>query len=197
MGKGDVRDGDQAPAEPPGREWKPSRTEAVAMSVIGMVLTVVGGVGFLWLRTQVSQTAGLTFGGLELIVGILGAVVLTLLLSVIHELVHGVAVKLLGGRPSYGAGMMHKLLPYFYCTAEGHRFTRGQFAVVALAPFVVVNLAMAAALASPWGWWFVVPAALHLGGCVGDLWMVAVVAKQPRGTLVEDQRDGVRFHPAA
>ncbi|WP_264299146.1 hypothetical protein [Brevibacterium aurantiacum] len=38
-----------------------------------------------------------------------------------------------------------------------------------------------------------VPAAVHLGGCVGDIALAWVAARQPRGTQVEDMKAGMRF----
>jgi hypothetical protein len=37
----------------------------------------------------------------------------------------------------------------------------------------------------------VLPLALHLSGCIGDLWMVGVILAQPPETTFEDRRDGV------
>jgi hypothetical protein len=47
-----------------------------------------------------------------------------------------------------------------------------------------------------WGGWLVLPAAFHLSGCIGDFAMVAMVARQPRNTTIEDLPNGVRFHAA-
>jgi hypothetical protein len=38
--------------------------------------------------------------------------------------------------------------------------------------------------------------AFHLSGCIGDFAMVAMVARQPRDTTIEDLPNGVRFHAA-
>ena len=42
-------------------------------------------------------------------------------------------MRLMGGRPSYGAGLAARVMPYFYCTSPGYVFTRRQFVYVALA----------------------------------------------------------------
>jgi hypothetical protein len=39
----------------------------------------------------------------------------------------------------------------------------------------------------------VLPSAVHLSGCAGDIAMVWVAARQPRGTTIEDLQTGVRF----
>jgi hypothetical protein len=45
----------------------------------------------------------------------------------------------------------------------------------------------------PLGGWLVVPLGLHLGGCIGDFWLTALVLCKPAGTLVEDRKTGVHF----
>ena len=45
-----------------------------------------------------------------------------------------------GGKPSYGGGVMYGILPYFYCTSTGTRFTKTQFAVVSAVPMVAISL---------------------------------------------------------
>jgi hypothetical protein len=65
---------------------------------------------------------------------------------------------------------------------------------VALAPALLISVAGGLLVAlAPFGGWLVVPLGLHLGGAVGDLWVTALVARQPRGTLVEDRKSGVAF----
>ena len=49
----------------------------------------------------------------------------------------------------------------------------------------------------PYGGWLVIPLGFHLGGCVGDLWFLGMIARQPQGTVIEDLRTGVRFHRPA
>ncbi|MEJ7902476.1 MAG: DUF3267 domain-containing protein, partial [Thermomicrobiales bacterium] len=90
---------------------------------------------------------------------------LTFVLMVVHELIHGLVITLFGTTPSYGAMMMGKLVPVFFCTAPGVTFTRRQFAVIALAPSVVITLLGVMLMAFvPRGGWLVVPAAVHLAG---------------------------------
>jgi hypothetical protein len=92
-----------------------------------------------------------------------------------------------GARPTYGGGVYEKITPYLYCTSPGHRFTRSQFAVVAAAPLVIISLIGALCVAFvPYGGWLAVPLGIHLGGCVGDLWVLGILARLPKGTTLED-----------
>jgi len=132
-------------------------------------------------------------------VGLLAALIVTFALMAIHEGIHGVTIGRFGGAPEYGATMVGKVLPAFYCTSPGTRFTRSQFILVALAPALLLVPATALGIAQlPHGGWLVVPAAIHLGGCIGDFAMAIVVTRLAPGTLVEDRKSGMRLYlPAA
>ena len=177
-------------------EWTLGFGIGLIWNVLGGVLAVVGTATYL----EVYSLTHPVVRELTLEIGagigsILATGLLLLLLIAAHELLHGLVMRFFGGRPRYGVGAMGKVLPYFYCTAEGERFTRTQFAVVALAPAIVISLLGGLAVAYlPYGGWLVLPLGLHLGGCVGDVWMLGVVLLQPRGTMIEDMRTGVRFH---
>ena len=130
---------------------------------------------------------------------LVGTVVLVLAIVVVHELLHGLVIVLVGGRPTFGAGRSESgAVAFFYTTAPGHLFTRAQYVVVALAPLVVLGaLLLWWVWAGPWGGWLVIPAAIHLAGCVGDVGLTMLVLRQPGGTLVEDRKIGVTFHDQA
>lgn len=117
---------------------------------------------------------------------------------VLHEAVHGAAFRFYGGRPTFGATVIQKILPAFYCSAPGYRFTRGQFAVIILAPLVVISMVGVALM--PFvedGLLLVLPLAINFGGAVGDVWMAGMLVRRRPGTMIEDLRDGLRFYPPA
>lgn len=134
--------------------------------------------------------------GKDLLLGLLGMAAAVVGLIVLHEGIHGLAMLPFGARPSFGLGVAGGgVLPYVSTTAAGHRFTRTGYVVVALAPSVVLTVLTLALVGwSPFGGWLVVPAAFHLGGCVGDWWLVAVAARHPPGSHYEDLREGLRIH---
>lgn len=117
------------------------------------------------------------------------------LLLIGHEMLHGLVMRSFGACPMYGAAMAARVLPVFYCTANGHRFTRLQYAAAALAPVVLISLIGGALVVlAPFGYWLVIPLGLHFGGSTGDLWALGLILRQPRGTLIEDLKAGVVFH---
>lgn len=176
-------------------EWIPSRQDTARWTLYSIILLVVGVVVFTGIWGWRWGESAVSLAGSRLLVGLVVTLVLVAGSLVLHEWVHGQAIRAFGGTPHYGATMVAKVMPAFYCTSPGHLFTRRQFVVVALAPFVVISLLSAAViLLWPWGGWLVIPTAFHLSGCVGDFAMVARVARLAPGTLVEDRITGLRFH---
>lgn len=162
---------------------------SLLLSVLGLVLGVAMAAWHGLDRQLVVMTSRSVLAAL---VGCLAVTVLTL---AAHEVVHGIAMMLCGARPRFGAGVQHTGLPYLYTTAEGHLFTRTQFTAIALAPNVLVNLALVGLLlVGPHPAWWVVPLALHLSGGVGDAWLVWAAIHERNTTLIEDQKAGMRVH---
>ncbi len=176
-------------------DWQPGRTTLATWNGLAFVLLVVGLILFSVIHAQSNDGANFKLEGAALIVGLLLTVVLTFALMIVHEGIHGLVMTRFGASPSYGAMMMGKLVPVFYCTAPGELFTRSQFMAIALAPAVAITIVSAVMIAfAPRGGWLVIPAAMHLAGCVGDFGMTAIVARQPPRTMIEDLKTGMRFH---
>jgi hypothetical protein len=175
-------------------EWRPSSGVVALWVVLSSVLAIAGVFLFAALYAVARQENTVSGAGLELLAMVAGVVLLTAAVMVLHEWVHGLVMRRFGARPEYGAGVMYRFMPYLYCTASGHEFTRGQFIAITAAPALVIS-ALGALWVSllPYGGWLVVPLGLHLGGCVGDLWVLGVLLRQPAGTLVEDTRTGMRL----
>lgn len=201
---GDMVTNGDVPGDPAGatnastRDWHPGANAIAAMNLAGLLILLVAAFAYVVLWTGRSGDASVEISGRDALIGIVVAVVLTLVLMVLHELVHGLVIRMFGGQPAYGVTMMSRVTPAFYCTAPGARFTRWQFIGIAAAPFLVLGAATALVVAFvPMGGWLVLPAAVHAAGCIGDLVMIVIVLRQPAGTLVEDMKSGMRFHEPA
>ena len=160
--------------------------------MLGVAVTVAGIVLFALPSILRVGPAGGSFqiGPLDLLL----VVALTVLLVIAHEGIHGLVMLGLGAQPRFGAMLVGRVMPAMYATAEGHRFTRGQYLTVAAAPAVTVSVLGFLACLGPWAGWLVVPLAVHLGGCVGDGFAGWRALREPPGTECEDLRDGIRFH---
>jgi hypothetical protein len=186
-------------AQPGIEHWQPGRRVVILWTTSSAALTLAGVALFALIYTIPRGGVTVELAGLETVVAPLVFLAVLAVLLPLHERIHGLAMTRYGARPEYGAGVWYGFLPYLCCTAPGHKFTKRQFAVVSAAPGVVISLVGAFCVAFvPYGGWLVAPLGFHLGGCIGDLWFLGLVARQPRGTLLEDTRTGVRFHrPAA
>jgi hypothetical protein len=120
-----------------------------------------------------------------------------LLLLVAHEAIHGVAMWLLGHRPTFGVKLSEGLL---YTLAEGAYYRRNEFMVITLAPLVVMSVAgLALMLVTPnnAAFWLGVAVVVNAGSAVGDLWMAARAMRYPASALIRDEPTGVRFYMRA
>ncbi|SEO55605.1 Putative zincin peptidase [Halogranum amylolyticum] len=156
----------------------------VALFVLGGLYTAVTGRLDLAVSVAAENLGSAAVGGLVVLLLSAGTIV-------VHELLHGVAMKRYGGEPRYGAGVAHFVLPYAYATTDAE-FTRNQFIVVALTPLVVitaVGVPLMLLLELPV---LLVPLALNVGGAVGDLWMVRLLLRYPADVAVVDDVTGLR-----
>ena len=179
-------------------EWRPGRAGAVLLNVLALPLLLIGLAGYLALAAPRLPASGqVTIGGLDLLALVLLTVLLTAALLAAHEGLHALAMAAFGARPQFGATMVAGVAPALYTTAAGHRFSRAEYLAVALAPGVAISTLGALGCLTPVGPVLVVPLAIHLSGCVGDLAAAFRLAREPRGTGCEDLRDGIRFHRPA
>ncbi len=199
---------DQIASAGPYEEFKPTLAISVVWTVLATVMTVAGFILFALVHTQVGGTLGgdgslveygsdndtlyfsLRLGGM---VALLAVVIGALL---VHEAIHGLGFWYFGGRPTFGATIVQKILPVLYCSAPGYQFSRAQFSVIILAPLVVISLV--GILLMPFvnnGMLLVTPLAVNFGGAIGDVWMFGMILRRKSGTMIEDLKDGLRFHP--
>jgi hypothetical protein len=127
-----------------------------------------------------------------------GGVLLWLVISVVgyclmlplHELLHGAAFLLWGGKPYFGAKLPYAL----YCGAKNQLFRRNQYLAVGLAPLVVITLAgIIVTLVAPVVAAYALAVTVgNVSGAAGDAWSVARMLRLPANTLVEDTEVGYR-----
>ena len=173
----------------PSSEWHPTRTTWILWLILALPILYVGAVVYTTaaFHGEIPQSASGTLG-----MGPLIAVVLLCFgLMWVHEGVHGIFMRAFGARPKFGM-LRIGVLPYaFYTTDPGHRFNRRQYLAVSLAPLAILGpLGIPLCMLSPY---LVVPFALHLAGCIGDIAISRRVLQGPPTVTCEDLRDGVRF----
>ena len=180
------------------RELTLSRTIALQLALVGTLGFVLSLGVFSWIFELVTGSSLVTmsqfvpFGEASGVLGLLVLFVMAIVVIAPHELLHGLAISYYGGKPRYGVGLAHFVLPYAYATAD-HSFTRNQFIVIALAPLVGLT-AIGIALMAAFEWsWLIFPLAANAAGAVGDCWMVLTVLGYPAHTRIEDSKTGLQI----
>ncbi|MBN8619783.1 MAG: DUF3267 domain-containing protein [Anaerolineae bacterium] len=115
------------------------------------------------------------------------------LIVVIHEGLHGLAIRWAGHKPRFGMILSKGA---FYATADGAYFWRNDFVVIALAPIVVMTLAgmlLVWLLPDTAGYYVALGVVLNAANAIGDLWMTVVVLHFPASVLVQDEADSIRI----
>jgi hypothetical protein len=193
-GRWDVVDEPQAPVLPDGvvSEWRPTRRTFVAWTVLMVPIFVVGldvyVLAALHGQTHAEGSANLAQTAL--------VVALSVALMCVHEGVHGIVILAFGARPEFGILRNASFPVGFYATAPGRRFSRNQYLLVCLAPLAVLAPLGILACWLPFGGYLVIPFALHLAGCIGDVTISWHVLRSPSSVICEDMSDGTRFWKA-
>lgn len=176
-------------------EWAPDTKIATLMNIAGLVVTLGAIFGFAALYSIVNPGVhSFEISAREL--GLLaGSVLLVVILMVVHELLHGFALRTLGEKPRYGVTMVGGVMPAFYCTAPGARLSKTGFTYVALLPGIVLAILPALYILAglPLAGWLVVPAGVLFGGAIGDWFMTYKALRAPQGSRIEDVKDGLRI----
>lgn len=176
------------------RLWQRSRAATTWLGLAGLLTFPVaaGLLGLLYLATHPSRGAiGFTgeVGALVVVAILLG---LCLLTAAVHEFVHMIAMRLVGHRPR----LRLDTLPYPRLATDAGEapFTRSAFAVVCLAPVVLITTALVIWIGvGPYSGWLIVPAAFQLTASKMDVAYSLVAWRAPRGTLFRVVDDGLEM----
>jgi len=112
---------------------------------------------------------------------------------VVHELVHGLVMRIFGARSQYG--VLPKYL-VFYAIAPGYVFRRNACIMVEIAPSVVLSvlavMGMFLLQGTIWVPLLTVCAAMNVGGAAADLWMISKILRYSTTSYIVNERDGFR-----
>jgi len=169
-----------------------SRELTVIWAGMGILSLFVFGCFFKLVHTSITQNAG-DFEGTPITILIaISTIVFTMLF---HEFIHGIAVSMYGGKPRYGTGVAHYILPYLYTTTETI-FRRNQFIVILIAPLVVISvLGVISMIVFPAiAHWFLIPLTMNAAGAIADLWMTFSLIRYPEHILLADDHSGLTIY---
>jgi hypothetical protein len=173
-------------------EWKASRATWLVWTVLGLPMTVLAGLGYVLIASR----GALPASGSANLAQLALVAALTVGLVAAHEAVHGLVMRAFGASPQFGVLRVDGIPLAFFATASGHRFSRRQYLIVALAPFLVITPLGIPACLLPFGEYLALPLAIVFAGCIGDLAITWHVLGVPSNVECEDLRDGVRFWQA-
>lgn len=174
--------------------WRISEklSRVLLINLLSIPFLVLWGSVFFRLASAISSTHPAAEDSTSL--NLLPFLMALLLTPVLHELVHGLSMRIFGARPKYG--FLWKLLA-FYATSPGYAYPRWQYLTIALAPLVVLSLAAVVLMLLLAGSGLVtviaITATLNATGATGDVWMAALVLRYPPYAYMMDERDGVRI----
>ena len=169
----------------------------IVLNIIGILLFVIYGMIFSRLAFSVGKMPsegsfniglsqiGLTFVGVVLI-------------SILHELTHGLTMQVFGASPKYGIIWKGLML---YATSPGYAYSRNNYLLIALVPFVFISILVVLGMWLLQGTLWVVLlglcGAVNASGAIGDMWITMVVLRYPATAYVMDERDGIRVFSLA
>lgn len=110
-----------------------------------------------------------------------GIIVVMVVISVIHELIHGLAYMFYGGRVKYG----FKIIYAYTKEVSGVKLKRTEFLIVLLSPLVLISL-ISMLLGSIGGLIFI----LNLLGSSGDIYMSTTLTKVSKDDKIVDRDYG-------
>jgi hypothetical protein len=171
----------------------------VALTLVGIPLVIIFGVLFITAAVALRPPGDLVLGGqlrgLQALLVLVALLAVIVLVTVMHELVHGLFYWLFTGtRPHFGFKGLHA-----YAAAPEWYIPRERFLVVGLAPLVLLSLGGLAAI--PFIPLLLVPALVlalifNAVGAVGDLYASIWVLAHPRALLAHDTGDAITLYAA-
>lgn len=117
-------------------------------------------------------------------------IVLMVLYMVLHELVHGIAMKLCGTkRVKYGFTGL-----YAFAGSEDY-YDKKSYIFIALAPIVLWGTVLAAVnffVPTEWFWIVYMIQLINISGAAGDLFAAVKFSRMPKGILIQDSGVSMR-----
>jgi hypothetical protein len=169
---------------------KPIRV--ITLNILGVFLFVIFWVIFSGLAVSLGKLPA--EGEFKFGLGEISLIVAGILLTfVLHELTHGLVMRMFGARPRYGIIWKG---PMLYATSPGYAYHRNNYVVIALAPFVFIStlvvLGMWLLQGTLWVALLGICGIVNASGAIGDIWITMIVLRYPVTAYVMDERDGIR-----
>lgn len=174
--------------------WKEAEKpiRVITLNILGVLLFVLFGAIISSLAVSLGKLpseGSFRIGFTEISLAIAGI----LLTFVLHELIHGLVMKMFGARPKYGIIWKGLML---YATSPAYAYHRNNYVVIVLAPFVLIStmviLGMWVLQEASWVALLGICGIVNASGAIGDMWITMIVLRYATTALVMDERDGIR-----
>jgi hypothetical protein len=127
------------------------------------------------------------------------AILMAVVVTVLHEGMHGLFFKLMGGgKVVFGVKKIKWMGIAFYASSPNTMYSRAQFTAIGLAPqiltAVVFILAFTINVPSAVALGMMLFASMNFGGGCMDIYSVFKIWQLPKGSMIEDIQDGFRVY---
>lgn len=171
------------------------RQSLIIANIAGLVLLIASAWGFTRLAYLLHPSAQfqLTIKDLSGLAIILGLVLATIVMVIVHEGLHGLCFWIFThARPKFAVKQY-----YAYASAEKWYIPRGQYLLTALAPLIGIT-ALGILLIAFAPEIVILPVLVVLifntSGATGDLWVAGALLFHPADTYIHDMGDRVEFY---
>ncbi len=163
-----------------------------AVQLSGLVLFALFGWAFFILSVEIGKLP--MTGSFSITAADIGAAIVAVAATLaLHELAHGLAMRIVGAKPKFRAIWKRLLLT---TTTPGFLYHRDDYIFVLLAPVFVISAAVIGAMGMVQGTLWVLLLALcgaiDASGAIGDMYLVMVVLRYPSSARIIDEIDGLR-----
>lgn len=108
-----------------------------------------------------------------------------------HELIHGFFFKRYSEQKTVKYGFQSGMI---YASNPGALYSRKQFLIIGLAPFVIISgILIPLMILGIGGLATIIIFIIHTSGCAGDFWYTYEIIKNKQITSIEDTPTGIKF----
>jgi len=171
-------------------DFQKNRKTALKINGIALIITVLMIVPMLFIVPI--STLFESGGFIGFLIKLAAFIVFTAAYMVLHELVHGIAMKICGTKKvKYGFTGI-----YAYAGSSDH-YGKKAYIFIALAPIVFFGIILAvvnALVPRDWFWVIYIIQVTNISGAAGDLFVTFKFSRFPKDILVKDHGVGMRVY---
>lgn len=165
------------------------KREAIIVNLLALAIAAVMAVSMNFF-VPVTSVFDMSGGIVRYFLRLAALIVLMVLYMVLHELVHGIAMKLCGTkRVKYGFTGL-----YAFAGSEDY-YDKKSYIFIALAPIVLWGTVLAAVnffVPTEWFWIVYMIQLINISGAAGDLFAAVKFSRMPKNILIQDSGVSMR-----